>query len=405
MIYNREKILKEIKPSEEEIEKGLKLYRKIKDFIHRKYNLEAELQGSFIKGTSLKGDKDLDIFIFFPLETSMVELKKKALEIGKNVFEEFDGKYEIKYAEHPYVNGKIENHDIDIVPCYKIEKIEQMKSSVDRTPLHTKFVLENMSEKQKDDTRILKKFMKLINVYGSEFKIMGFSGYLCELLILYYGSFENVIKEASKWRFKQKIVFEKIEKDFSDPLIIIDPVDSSRNAASCVSLQKFSEFIYYSRKFLKDKKFEEIKTEYKKSEGTELIVLNFNTDLIEDLLFPQLRKTRDFIKGYLEKNDFRIYRSKVFNSGILFELEVFELPKMKIHRGPFVYDEKNCENFIEKHNKVFITGDRLCTEVERKFRTAKECIEFLIKKREGFGKDLKKVECFITDDEIKELYD
>jgi len=303
------------------------------------------------------------------------------------------------------VNGKIENHDIDIVPCYKIEKIEQMKSSVDRTPLHTKFVLENMSEKQKDDTRILKKFMKLINVYGSEFKIMGFSGYLCELLILYYGSFENVIKEASKWRFKQKIVFEKIEKDFSDPLIIIDPVDSSRNAASCVSLQKFSEFIYYSRKFLKDKKFEEIKTEYKKSEGTELIVLNFNTDLIEDLLFPQLRKTRDFIKGYLEKNDFRIYRSKVFNSGILFELEVFELPKMKIHRGPFVYDEKNCENFIEKHNKVFITGDRLCTEVERKFRTAKECIEFLIKKREGFGKDLKKVECFITDDEIKELYD
>ena len=404
MIYDREKILKQIKPSKEEIEKGFRLYKKIREFIRKKFNLEAELQGSFIKGTSLKGDKDLDIFVFFPLDVSKEILKKMGLEIGKKVFEEFKGEYEIKYAEHPYVNGKIENHDLDIVPCYKIDKIEDMKSSVDRTPLHTKFV-KRMTEFQKDDARILKKFMKLINVYGSEFKVMGFSGYLCELLILYYGSFENVLKNASEWKLNQKIIFEKMEKEFSDPLIIIDPVDPARNAASCVSLQKFSEFIYYSRKFLKDKKFDRIKIEYRKSEGTELIVLNFKTDLMEDLLFPQLRKTRDFIKDYLEKNGFRIYRSKIFNSGIIFEFEVFKLPKMKIHEGPFIYDGENCENFIKKHKNIVIIGDRICTEIERKFKTAEECIDFLIEDREGFGKDLKKARCFITKEEVKEVYD
>ncbi|MCK4310793.1 MAG: CCA tRNA nucleotidyltransferase [Methanomicrobia archaeon] len=405
MIYDREKILKEIKPSEEELEKGFGIYNNIKEFIVKKFNLEVALQGSFIKGTSLKGDKDLDIFIFFSLDVSKEALKKRGLEIGKKVFEEFKGKYEIKYAEHPYVNGKIENHDVDIVPCYAIEKIEDMKSSVDRTPLHTKIILEKMTDFQKDDTRILKKFMKLINVYGSEFKVTGFSGYLCELLILYYESFERALENASEWKQNQKIIFEKVEKEFSDPLIIIDPVDPARNAASCVSLQKFSEFIYYSREFFKNKKFEKIKTEYKKSEGTELIVLNFKTDIMEDLLFPQLRKTRDFIKSHLEKNGFRIYKSKIFNSGILFEFEVFNLPRMKIHEGPFIYDRENCETFIKKHKTVVIIGDRICTEIERKFKTAQNCIEFLIEDREGFGKDLKKVQCFISKEEIKEVYD
>lgn len=184
----------------------------------------------------MKGDKDLDIFVFFPLDVSKEILKKMGLEIGKKVFEEFKGEYEIKYAEHPYVNGKIENHDLDIVPCYKIDKIEDMKSSVDRTPLHTKFV-KRMTEFQKDDARILKKFMKLINVYGSEFKVMGFSGYLCELLILYYGSFENVLKNASEWKLNQKIIFEKMEKEFSDP----DHNRSRRSSKKCCLMCEFAE--------------------------------------------------------------------------------------------------------------------------------------------------------------------
>ena len=50
MIYDREKILKEIKPSEEELERGFEIYRSIREFILKKFDVEAEIQGSFIKG-------------------------------------------------------------------------------------------------------------------------------------------------------------------------------------------------------------------------------------------------------------------------------------------------------------------------------------------------------------------
>jgi len=43
----------------------------------------------------------------------------------------------------------------------------------------------------------LKQFMKGIGVYGSELRRRGFSGYLTELLVINYGSFLGVLKEAS----------------------------------------------------------------------------------------------------------------------------------------------------------------------------------------------------------------
>jgi tRNA nucleotidyltransferase (CCA-adding enzyme) len=44
------------------------------------------------------------------------------------------------------------------------------------------------------EVRLLKKFMKGTGVYGAEIKIGGFSGYLCELLILKYRSFAQTIE-------------------------------------------------------------------------------------------------------------------------------------------------------------------------------------------------------------------
>ena len=37
--------------------------------------------------------------------------------------------------------------------------------------------------------------------HGSEFKVGGFAGYLCELLIIHYGTFLNVLKYAAdEWK-------------------------------------------------------------------------------------------------------------------------------------------------------------------------------------------------------------
>lgn len=95
--------------------------------------------------------------------------------------------------------------------------------------------------------------MTCVNTYGANYKVSGFSGYLCELLILKYHSFEEVLKAASyKWHKHYKIDLENYgtSNKFKDPLIAIDPVDKNRNVAAALSMQKFSEFIVASRNFL-----------------------------------------------------------------------------------------------------------------------------------------------------------
>ncbi|MBS7613865.1 hypothetical protein KEJ48_06465, partial [Candidatus Bathyarchaeota archaeon] len=42
------------------------------------------------------------------------------------------------------------------------------------------------------------KFAKGIGVYGADIKTGGFSGYLCELLIVSYGDFIKTVESASK---------------------------------------------------------------------------------------------------------------------------------------------------------------------------------------------------------------
>jgi tRNA adenylyltransferase (EC 2.7.7.25) len=54
-------------------------------------------------------------------------------------------------------------------------------------------VISNLHREQKDEVRLLKKFMKGIGVYGAEIKVKGFSGYVAELLVYFYDSFRNVL--------------------------------------------------------------------------------------------------------------------------------------------------------------------------------------------------------------------
>ena len=52
----------------------------------------------------------------------------------------------------------------------------------------------HLKTNQEKEVRLLKRFMKMVGTYGSEFKVGGFSGYLCELMIIRYGSFLKVLK-------------------------------------------------------------------------------------------------------------------------------------------------------------------------------------------------------------------
>ena len=251
-------LLMKIKPSKKENEKVQKLSDRLIEVLNESaaeldVPVTAVLVGSVAKGTWLAGNADIDILIKFPLETSSEYLKEYGLKIGHKCIERMDGSSEERYASHPYVTGYINGYYVDFVPCYDIKSSIELKSAVDRTLLHTEYIKAHLTDKQADEVVLLKKFMDSVGTYGSEFKVGGFSGYLCEMLILKYGNFIQTLKIAAEnWNYGYIVDIEDYGTAnlFKDPLKAVDPVDKNRNVAAALTLQKMSEFIVAAGNFL-----------------------------------------------------------------------------------------------------------------------------------------------------------
>ena len=403
---NYREILKEIKPSKEESTLVHKIANEAIDYINKiakEENIKAEtiLVGSIAKDTWLSGNSDIDIFIIFPLEADIDYLKEKGLYLGYKCSEYLNMKAEEHYASHPYLTGHIKGYDVDFVPCYKIDSAEELKSAVDRTILHTNYIKKHLKEDQKSEVLLLKKFMQEVEVYGSEFKVGGFAGYLCEMLILKYNTFEETLKEGATWKNKTIIDLKKYGtgKLFNDSLIAIDPTDKNRNVGAALRTEKVAEFIMASRNFLlseDEKKIEYFKGIKRKSNcnnilkqfndrKTKTIAISFNIPNVPaDSLHPQLKKTQQSLQEKLEDNDFSVFRSDYWTDeekiGIfLLELNVYKQNKYYIHEGPKIWDKIASDNFIAAHNEnYYIIGDMLVLNKEREFKSAKKFIKSIL---------------------------
>ena len=440
-----EKVLHRATPSEEERKKTIEFSTHLIEtlrceLLREGIDAEVQLEGSVAKDTWLASEKDIDIFVLLPERYSR-EGFMKVLEAAKRIS---DGKFLEAYAEHPYLEAYINGFTVNIVPCFKVKEASEAKSSVDRTPFHTLYVKSRLNEKIKSEIRLLKAFMHGIGVYGAEIKVGGFSGYLCELITLYYGSFLNVLRAASKWR-KGEIIdieghyekMEEVKKIFrNDPLIVIDPVDKWRNVASAVKINRLSEFIMASRLFLKepDMKFfypEETKIystrgllRIMKSRGTDLIFVKTGViKAVPDVLWGQLFKSQRALINLIEQFDFEVLRSEVWSDEknvniFLFELNSRFLPSIKRHVGPPIEKISNCERFLEKHlnsentlSGPKIEGDRLVVYRRRRYT---DVVSLLREKLRDGGRSLGVASLvsqaftnslnILVNEEIKELY-
>lgn len=388
-----QEILSKIKPDKTEYYEVNDLAADLISIINNiaaNHNIDAKavLVGSVAKDTWLASKADIDIFIEFPLNTEESELKDKGLFLGHKCIEEMNGQYELRYASHPYVTGLINGFEIDFVPCYSIEDSSKLKSAVDRTILHTDYVKKKLKKEQKDDVILLKKFMESIGTYGSEFKVGGFAGYLCELLVIYYGSFNQVLKAASDyWHYGYIIDLEKFNtgSGFSGPLVVVDPVDKNRNVAAALTTQKMAEFIVASRNFLENPKAEffskkiikynvnTIKKVFDKR-GTKVLLLEFKPpEVPADAVYPQLKKTETSLKKVIERAGFQVYGSSYWTNQtnialILLEMLVWELPKIKKHAGPYVWSKKHQKRFLDKYgSNAWIEEDQWMVDIERDY--------------------------------------
>ena len=368
-------------------------------------NARAISVGSTARNTWVSGDADIDIFIMFPADMSEEDLKEKGLALAKSVSE----RYEERYASHPYIHAYFyvaeTEYEADLVPCFEVKNASMLKSAVDRTPFHNEYVVTRLAGLE-DEVILLKQFMKCLGIYGSEQRRKGFSGYLCELLILEYSSFVKLLINASRWKYGERIDLEGHGNyKGEDPLIVIDPVDPKRNVAASVSLYSFCMLIDAVREFLvqPDQKFfmpreAESMTHAEflklvKERGTEFVMVTFEApDVVEDILFPQLRKAETSVRNLIERNDFRVYRSDVTAEGgkaiLVFELLVWQLPRIKKHIGPPVTSEVHSKAFKSKHSQPFLIEDgRYVVEVERKHTDVVSLLKHELKSC-SLGKDV-----------------
>jgi len=395
------KVLERVKPDRRERKTIKRISRELLDILDDEFEgkKEAKIVGSVSKGTYLK-NPDIDIFVKFPLSTSREEMEEKVLKVGRKILQDTKE----KYAEHPYIHGNYKDYDIDIVPCYDIKNISDMKSAVDRTPFHTEYIIDNLAEDQKEEAMLFKAYLKGIGAYGAKAEVWGFSGYLCELLILHYGSFKEIIKAASNWKPGKTIEIIEGKKDFDDPLVVIDPIDPERNVASPVSMEKFSLFVLSSKHFLKEPKMtfffpndvksrdEEELYDFINNRGTELLGLKVpKPDVVEDNLYPQVQKCLRKLLHQTSHKDFKTVHADYFvkDDEILFilEVEIPTLPKIEKHRGPPIW-VSNTEEFIDKYGKdVYLEEDRLWVDKEREYTEIKEAL-INIMGEVGLGSDL-----------------
>lgn len=356
-------VLRRIVPSEDEIlsisERAARLKSIVQEYIlDHGIDIDIMFAGSFSKGTFLS-NPDLDLFLMFPESVPKRDLERIGLQAGEDILHG-----ERMFSEHPYTRGVFEGLDVDMVPCYHLSSTDKLQSAVDRTPFHTAYICRTLTQGQRDQVRLLKKFMKNIGTYGAEQDSRGFSGYLCEVLVVKYGSFRGVLEGTQSWRDGTVIEIEGKGPAMKAPLVVYDPVDPRRNMASSVHLDTMSLFIHAAAEYLRcpDERFffrpareplsvEEL-SDMASVHGSRLVSVVFRRpEVIEDSLFSQLWKTQTALGRKLEEFSFEVLRAvHSMDDGrltVVFELERDTLPRTRKHRGPPAW-VKASENFLSK---------------------------------------------------------
>ena len=372
--------------------------RVITEIKKTKIPITTVLVGSIAKDTYLQTSVDIDLFLVFPSTVPRELLQEKALMIGRNILEQ----QEECFAEHPYVRGLFQGIKTELVPCYKIEFASQKLSAVDRTPLHTRYVKKYLKKSQKKEVRLFKQFLKGIGCYGAEAEIEGFSGYLCEILIIKYKTFQKLIENAQYWCYGEVLTLQKGKFPlFENPLTFIDPVDSKRNVASALSKEKFELFIIACREYSKKPRltffFPKVLEPWsiekiKKVIGTKVFigVKLLKPKIISENLYPQVRKTVRSIQELCEQYEFTVLNATFFIGNIdvyiVLQLKTKILSKTVMHIGPPITLKKNADEFIKKwsdnprtRKKPFKKNKRLYVEIERDYINIKDLLKDRVK--------------------------
>jgi tRNA nucleotidyltransferase (CCA-adding enzyme) len=359
--------------------------------------------GSFAKGTWLPHHADIDIFVKIKPSVAVEKFEQMGREIGSEALKNYGPK--LRYSDHPYVEAFVNKIRVNVVPCYDVQQ-GKWQSAADRSPFHTQFIKSRFDDEKRRQVRLLKKFFKSIGIYGAEIATGGFSGYVSEVLLLKYSSFERVLySAATEWQNRQIIAESDYDSDlvktFNSPLIIIDPVDSRRNLGTAISPESVAKLVLAARRFLEKPSLEFFKegnkkryyyyyyhhhdrSSSRKSLLPNVLVVQFSHESKSpDIIWGQLKRTTNAISKQLELAHFEVLRSSCItdeksSAALAFLLESITLPPYTKKRGPEVFriddttaflsntKSKPLTTWVDKEMKITMLVERKATDA-RKF--------------------------------------
>jgi len=385
----KEKMLGRVKPSASEQKEAENKVSKFLERLNKKLkDARAIIGGSFAKGTWLKDNHDVDIFVLFNNDHECSDELEKVL---KKVF----GKVTRIHGSRDYFNINIYDLNFEIVPVYKIERPKDAKNITDISPLHAKWVRSKLNTELADDIRLAKLFFKAQGIYGAETYIKGFSGYVIEILTIHFGGFDKLIKTGSKmhiWdavnpRGKKRVI---IDKEKLSPLVVVDPVQDNRNAAAALSAEKFNKFVKACNAYLSqpsEKFFEIKKVKLSDLKDKTLVIRASPLEGTKDVVGTKLYVVYGKILYYLTVEGFEVTSSgwSWDEEGLYwFNVKSKELSKYKEQAGPPLDIEEHVRSFKAKHKgkKIVEKDGRVYVVLLRKHVKLKDYVIYILKSDE-----------------------
>jgi tRNA nucleotidyltransferase (CCA-adding enzyme) len=399
---------KEVNALREETKKVISLVEN--ELKTQRINAEVFAGGSFAKETLVKEEFfDIDIFVRF--DWKYEDISRLLTKILDKIKKKSKLKIEKVHGSRDYfriIKGKIV---FEIVPVVKIKKPREARNVTDLSYFHVNYVRKKMRKLAKEIV-LAKQFCKSQKVYGAESYVNGFSGYALECLIIYYKSFEKMLKELVKVKFGERIIidpakhykkkgdvlFEMNESKLGSPIILVDPTWKERNALAALSRETFEKFQESSRKFLKNpgksffeiKKFdiEHFKNKAKKEKG-EFVKIELETNKQPgDIAGTKLKKFSNYLTRELAR--FFEIKDKEFdysgeNKATLYIIAKSKREITKI--GPPKKFENNAREFKKQNKNVFEKNGILHAKIKINF-SAKKFISDFAKKYHKSIKDM-----------------
>ncbi len=375
----------------------------LRQFNNKLTSAKAILGGSGAKDTWLAGNHDVDVFVLFDyyqhaeksagLSTVVQPLLKKAFP-GKKISR--------LHGSRDYFQLAYKGFTFEVIPILNIKKAEEAKNITDVSPLHSAWVNKH-TKGLKHEIRLAKQFLHAHNMYGAESYIGGFSGYVVEIMIVKYGSFEQFLKAAFNWPIREiidvvgyyrgkDVLFELNQSKLQSPLIVIDPVDKSRNAAAALAMEKFLELKNAAKAYLAapDANF------FRKKEISLAILKQRAAEMKQNMVYipvQPLAGKRDVVgvkllKAY-ELLKERLQPFVVLDAGwqfgkatfFYFFLQKMVLPAYEIHPGPPQQLKEHAKAFRKKYKDIVVEKGRLMAKVKVKHPQLADFVKALLKEK------------------------